>query len=915
MAKIRLIKYLFRWWSLSGSTALFWLSTLHPITAQIVPDTTLSKNSIVTSSGKINTITGGTQAGGNLFHSFKEFSVSSGSEAHFNNTIDIQNIISRVTGGSISKIDGVIRTNGSANFFFINPSGIIFGPNASLNVGGSFIASTANSLRFADGTEFSAANPQATPLLTVSVPTGLQFGSNRGDIVNQSQASLSGVNNHQSPGGIQVRNGKTLALVGGNVSLDGGNLTVASGRIEIGSVGTGLVNLTEVPEGYALGYAGVQNFQDIQLSKGAQIDTSGPRGGDIHLTGRNISLTDSAAIFSTTQGASPSIGGNLIVNAAEFVNLRNNALLSTSTLNTGSAGNLIISTKKLTVDSGAFIQTPSTGQGSAGNLQVRATDAIELSGTTADGLYPSGLFAQVKPTATGTGGNLTIETGKLTIRDGASVDASTFGAGQAGNVVIKATNVELEGFAPTLSGNSGIFAQVADTAINNAGNAGTLRIETERLTVKNGAQIATTGRKRGNGGDLTIVSNSIELSGALPNATPRRGSSGIFVSTRSPNATGNVGNLNITSRQITVKNGAKIAAENEGTGQGGTLNLNVRQLTIQNGGLVQSGSFAEGSGGTLTVTDAESVQVIGKGTIGSTAVVSTLSAAAEASGKAGNLNITTRRLNVEDGAQVSVSGKGSGSAGSLSITTNDLRLNQGRLTAETNAGEGANITLQNLGLLLLQNQSLISAQAFNNANGGTIKIDAAKGVVTAASDQNNDIIANAFQGKGGAIDIATQGIFGIAKQKATPPNITNDIDASSNFGLAGTVTINTPDVDPSRSLFTLSTGVAPPPRLAASNCSIFANSGGDSFTITGRGGLPPSPYEPLTSDAIWTDTRELLIKAHQIQPNRYAAKIKSRPIEIVPATGWVFNDKGEVTLISSVSNAISNSTPTSCPAR
>ena len=132
----------------------------------------------------------------------------------------------------------------------------------------------------------------------------------------------------------------------------------------------------------------------------------------------------------------------------------------------------------------------------------------------------------------------------------------------------------------------------------------------------------------------------------------------------------------------------------------------------------------------------------------------------------------------------------------MTITANDLRLDRARLTAATNTGEGANITLRNLDLLLLQNQSLISAQAFNNANGGTINIDAAKGVVTAASDQNNDIIANAVQGQGGTINITTQGIFGIAKRKSTPPNITNDIDASSDFGLAGTVTINTPDVEP-----------------------------------------------------------------------------------------------------------------------
>ncbi|MEB3294237.1 MAG: filamentous hemagglutinin N-terminal domain-containing protein, partial [Synechococcales bacterium] len=164
---------------LGGAIALFGVAipAVHPSFAQVIPDTSLTHPSIAQTAGSTTTITGGTQRGSSLFHSFTQFSIPTHQTVQFHSIPAIRSIFSRVTGQAMSEIDGVIQTQGNTNLVLVNPNGILFGPHARFNIAGSFVATTAPSLVFEDGFEFRSQQPNdVTPILTLSVTPGIQYG-------------------------------------------------------------------------------------------------------------------------------------------------------------------------------------------------------------------------------------------------------------------------------------------------------------------------------------------------------------------------------------------------------------------------------------------------------------------------------------------------------------------------------------------------------------------------------------------------------------------------------------------------------------------------------------------------------------------------------------------------------------------
>ncbi|MDX2216710.1 MAG: filamentous hemagglutinin N-terminal domain-containing protein [Oculatellaceae cyanobacterium bins.114] len=886
---------------------LLCLTTTRAI-AQIIPDNTLPDRSIVPANCTRCEITGGTQRGSNLFHSFQQFSVPTNGEAFFNNAFDVRNIFSRVTGNSVSNIDGVIAANGSANVFLLNPNGIIFGANASLNVGGSFIATTGDRILFSDGFEFSADGTPTAPLLTISTPIGLQMGTNPGAIQVQN-ASLAGAA------------GRTLALLGGRLSLSGADVRATQGRIELGSVATGTVGLTPTAQGWLFNYSDVSAFQNMALSNGTSVDASGNRGGEIQVQGQRIQVIEGSQIRLVARASEQT--GNIQVRASDRLELVGDPTRSTPTglfnevrqAATGRGSTLTIETGQLIVSNGAQISTNTFGSGQGANLRITATRSVDLSGSVLQrgDRLPSGLFtAVVQDTtdpaavpATGQGGTLTLQTPQLTLSRGAQISTSTFGAGNAGNLRIVADLINLDGTVPGTNEPTAIFANVAEVPTA-TGNGGALTITSDRLTVRGGAQIGTTAQNTGQGGVLSITANSVVLSGTSPTAQFRgEGRSGLFVSaepalTDGTVTTANAGALILTATDLLVEDGALISADNFGLGRGADLTLNVDRLQILNGGEVGASSLLEqgfrdrtrGPGGTVTINAADRIEVTGTGNIGGQTVNSGIFTLAEGTGAAGDIRLRTRSLSLD---------------------------NRALLSAETASTQGGNITLGVSNLVLQRNSRISTSAGTSRAGGDGGNINITADFIVATPQENNDITANAFTGAGGEVNITVQTILGLTPRSRAelqallepddpldPARLSSsDITAISqaNPNLNGQVTLTTPDVDPAQGLVELPADIVDASNLVAQGCG--ANTAiaptSSEFVITGRGGLPPNPLSG-TLESFSPSPSHWVTASTAIAPVSDSVSTTPATITETPLTeaqGWVVGADGQVHLMAS----------------
>lgn len=669
---------------------------------------------------------------------------------------------------------------------------------------------------------------------------------------------------NSSNGGDITVNAKVVELIGGGQILalpyaqgNGGNVTLnVSDRLTISGydptfidrflqfgsdVVTNQSNISGVFTGYGL-------FGVLSTILNIPVESTG-NAGNIFIKGPREVNIDGGELF--TGGFNTGNAGTLSITQTGSVRLTNNASISTSTFGTGNAGTLLIETGNLSVQNQSLIISSTFGNGDAGDLTIRANDSVEVTSG-------SGITSQTN--GSGNAADLTIETRKLSIRNGliSSGAGTRFTAdgtnlifspsnGRSGNLTVKASeSVDIGGEPGTFIG--GLF-----TSTSSFGQGGDLFVETGRLTIQDGGRIEAGTFGTGLGGTVTVnASESIELIGTSADGMF---ASGISAYSRPPldfdanlwQGNANSGSVNLTTNQLIIRDGAEVTTAVEGTsqtGNAGDIQVQANFLWLTNGGRI------------TTRSDGVS--------------------------NAGDINLNVRGNLRSSGGTISATSTQLG-GGDIKITADDIRLDT---------------------------SSLISTSVKESTGGGgNIRINSK--VFLAIED--SDILANAEAGPGGDIFINSEAFLAdiFSRRLAEPvgrnpgdfdrfrSNDRVDISADSKAGQSGTVTY--PDIEQIRGVPALPSDLVDPEGLIDRRCTPNSRARGSSFTVTGRGGLPPNPNDPLMNDEVWVDW--ISLEDRKENGNRGATDAKptdANPQQLVEAQGWVMNDKGQVVLTAQV---------------
>lgn len=737
----------------------------------------------------------GRLSGNNLFHSFSSFNINAGESALFiASSPAIANVISRVTGGTRSAINGTLSmiSSGSPNFYFINPAGVTFGAGATIDVPGAFHVSTANYLKFPDGnfyadaskaSTFSSAPPEAfgflgtmrsainieqdaslftRPLQPISVVAGdievnnASVSTQGGDI----RVAAVGASIQEIPftGNLPVTAGKLSVINGGSISTvngldyDGGLIAVSAGEILINSQGssklTGIFTTSsKIAQTKNLGGSSGDEEEgdaDLPTSEVVFLDST-RQAGNVQVTSAgNLILLNGGQVSSLTNTSGTA--GSVRINAGSILVDRQGSAMDTGIFSntdggSGNAGNVdVTASGKISVLNGGEIDSSSYSQGKAGIVTVSAASII-LDRQTSN--VSTGIFSEAIST-TGQAGNVQVHaSGNISIVNGASISSSTATTGQAGTTTVSADSVSIDGRGK--SAETGIFSTAA---AGSTGNAGNVEVTSNNISIVNGGQIDSSTYAAGNAGRVKVTTGNMVIDGQGTSAD-----TGIF-SIAEASSRGNAGNVEVVaSGKLTVSNSGQIDSSTYARGNAGKVKVTAASVLIDGlAGTIDTGIYSKaeagssGNAGNVEVMASDNIQLINRGQIDSSTY---------ATGSAGNVSINAGSLTIRgqgDGSATGIFSEALGStgnAGSVEVLTSaGLTLSsEGAISSSTNSqGAAGSVRIRAANLLLTDNAS-IESRASENSSGqtGSVSISATEAITLSNANfsiKNNGSPAN-----------------------------------------------------------------------------------------------------------------------------------------------------------------------------
>ncbi len=704
----------------------------------------------------------GEHAGSNLFHSFRQFNIHSGESATFTGPNSVQNIVSRVTGGGASWIDGRLGSAiPNAGLWFLNPAGVMFGPNASLDLSGSFHVSTADYLRLGQNDRFYAM-PHADEVISVAAPTAFGFLDNHaGPVSIQGRGEMTETEWNENPTGLQVSEGNALSLISGDIEIKNGTF-YQTGEVDENGVAE-IVQTGEIraPAGQ-INMAAVASPGEVVLTGSGLVLSSIEKKGHISLSEKSKVATDSH-------------GGGRIDIQADTLSLSDRAVISGLSDGPGDGGTILIDAREITMDNGALIDTGTSGSGDGGTILINAGDLLKVTGTGQGDYLPTGILSNSLSNESDAGhaGKIKIDAGEVILTDRSKIGGMTYGPGDGGTVEIEAREITMT------------RAGMIRTCTYSSGDGGTVFIKVR---------------------DLLSISETGGMNADIP--------SGPGSNTFSEESdAGDAGKVEIDAREIILTDGGEIRTLTFGPGGGGTIGIDSPEISLSNGGVVRACSFGSGDGGHVEIV---SDTLTASGVAGQfTGVFSNSNSKEPDSGRGGELSLSIQKVSLDNNGAIGTVNRGGGDAGIINLDAGKLELSDRAWIssvseAETNGGDAGTINIS-ADAVSLSGESFIASES-QSGGGGNMTIDAKERIHLSDSDIRNSIRYGGEEA-GGSFHIESEFVVlnhsriktGVHEGEGGDIHIRGNFVSSSDSSVdaSGQLTIESPDMDISGDLTVL----------------------------------------------------------------------------------------------------------------